>query len=512
MTRQLSGKLFQLIKSLSKSEKRHFKIISSRYAGEDQHLYVALFDAIDQQSEYDEEELKKNELFNKHFSKIKERLYEAVLKSLEGYLGTDSIESIIKKSIIQAEILYKKSLYNASRKILSKAKTLCIEYEKHIHLLEILSFERRLARILLLPDLKKYFEDSFETEKSTLQKIQNVHEFEKLSAEISLLSVSIVEARSKVELEPIRKIMSDHLLKDENNALSREAKFYFNMIHATCSELEGNHEQHHLYRKRMLEIFESLPVKIEERIIPYIFTLNNYIISCHRLLKYDSSFTIALKKLKDLPDSISKVTDDIRIKVFERSFTAELDKHLAENSFEHALDLIRANESFLEKYNDRISQNYKLSLAYKTGYIYFINQKHHDTLRWLNKIVNMSAPNDGEYYLRYAKMLSILNHYELGNLDLLEYLLKSTQRYLTSTNKTYRYESVIIHYFGKKIPKNHSRGKLLETYKELREELNLLKHDNYENKSFYYLDIISWVESKINNQPLLGIIKQRVIN
>ena len=51
-----SSELFNLIKSLTKSEKRFFKLSSSLQSGEKN--YLKIFDAIDEQDEYDEYALK----------------------------------------------------------------------------------------------------------------------------------------------------------------------------------------------------------------------------------------------------------------------------------------------------------------------------------------------------------------------------------------------------------------------------------------------------------------------
>ena len=53
-----STELFQLIKSLSKSEKRYFKLTSSLQSGDKN--YMKLFDAIELQDSYDEQEIKIN--------------------------------------------------------------------------------------------------------------------------------------------------------------------------------------------------------------------------------------------------------------------------------------------------------------------------------------------------------------------------------------------------------------------------------------------------------------------
>ncbi|MBK6611564.1 MAG: hypothetical protein IPG29_11960 [Sphingobacteriales bacterium] len=51
---QKSEPLFDLIKSLTKSEKRFFKIYSSRHVIGNENNYVKLFDAINQQPIYNE--------------------------------------------------------------------------------------------------------------------------------------------------------------------------------------------------------------------------------------------------------------------------------------------------------------------------------------------------------------------------------------------------------------------------------------------------------------------------
>ena len=52
-----SAELFDLVKSLSKSEKRFFKLSSSLQTGEKN--YLQIFDAIEKQPNYDEAALKK---------------------------------------------------------------------------------------------------------------------------------------------------------------------------------------------------------------------------------------------------------------------------------------------------------------------------------------------------------------------------------------------------------------------------------------------------------------------
>ena len=50
----------------------------------------------------------------------------------------------------------------------------------------------------------------------------------------------------------------------------------------------------------------------------------------------------------------------------------------------------------------------------------------------------------------------------------------------------------------------------LENYS--RDELKQYENDPYESRSFLYLDILSWLESKIKNVPIASIIRQKASN
>ncbi len=111
-TMKPSNQLFDLIKSLTKSEKRFFKLQSALQSGDKN--YVRLFDLIDKMNEYDEENVKKTfkgEKFIKHLPSEKNHLYKLILKALRSYYGETSVSSMLKQEIKNIEILYNKALF-----------------------------------------------------------------------------------------------------------------------------------------------------------------------------------------------------------------------------------------------------------------------------------------------------------------------------------------------------------------------------------------------------------------
>lgn len=125
MSKKASSHLHELIKSLTKSEKRYFKIYSSRHTIGEENNYIQLFDYIEQQEEYNEEILFqhfKGAAFLNKFSITKNRLYDSVIKALDAYHANNSLEAQLYKQLHASTILYDKGLYKQSLKLLLSAK------------------------------------------------------------------------------------------------------------------------------------------------------------------------------------------------------------------------------------------------------------------------------------------------------------------------------------------------------------------------------------------------------
>ena len=113
-----SNQLFLLIKSMSKQEKRYFRIFSSRNSNEKNNYYT-LYQVIDRQHEYDEEaivKLLKSHHFVNRLSIAKTRLYDQILKSLSSFHAQKSIDSdlfflTITTSKQRLQGIYQKIIY-----------------------------------------------------------------------------------------------------------------------------------------------------------------------------------------------------------------------------------------------------------------------------------------------------------------------------------------------------------------------------------------------------------------
>jgi len=113
--------------------------------------------------------------------------------------------------------------------------------------------------------------------------------------------------------------------------------------------------------------------------------------------------------------------------------------------------------------------------------------------------------NDNEQNLRrdiysFSRLFNIVIHYELENYDFLEYVVKSTNRYLSKQDRDYQIENVCIKHI-RKLAKTIDGVNRLEIFEKMDQEITELLKDQNERVVLEYFDIASWVKSKLNKTP-----------
>ncbi len=142
MPKQKSDVLFQLIKSLSGSEKRYCKL-QMRQFGEDQKI-LRLFDGIDRQPYFDEDALlQKDKMISpRQLSNLKAHLYDKIMHAMRSYYMKKNKDIQIRAYLDHAQILFDRGLYQQCLKSLKRAKRLALISDNLELRLEILRLEK----------------------------------------------------------------------------------------------------------------------------------------------------------------------------------------------------------------------------------------------------------------------------------------------------------------------------------------------------------------------------------
>jgi len=92
---------------------------------------------------------------------------------------------------------------------------------------------------------------------------------------------------------------------------------------------------------------------------------------------------------------------------------------------------------------------------------------------------------------------------------LLEYLIKSVYRFMAKMQNLSLVEEEMF-----KFLKNSfylSARKLQPEFEKLLNKIKHLEKSKFETRAFAYLDIISWLESKVYNKPVYEIIREKYL-
>ncbi len=495
--------LFQLIKSLSMQEKRYFKLSCSVQKGNKN--YLKLFDAIEKQSrqsgEYDERIIQQKESFKK-LPNLKNYLYTLILKSLESYHANMNIDSGLKSYMHHAAILFEKGLYEQCKKVITKAKALAEKYEKHLLLLELSDFEFELIRA---QSFKGKTENDMENWYAQRVRVNNKYstekEYERLSARMSMrIYKKGRTTRSDTDLSAYHDIINHRLLRTENNAMSYQSLYHYYRIQLAYFFALNDFTAVYSYSQKLIKLMEAHPHQIEEGLQLYVSALGN-LITCQANLKKYKEVELSLKKLKEINTKSSYVKSQL----FYITNNMNLIMCINTGEFDKGLNLIAPIQEELNK--NTLSKHAEMPLLYNIFYIYFGAGNYREARNYLNKIINDTTTDVRSDLYCFVKIINLIVHFELGNENLLEYIVKSTYRFLYKRNRLYKFETSILNFIRKKLPHIKSDKELIMSLKELKKEIEEVTKVSFEAKALDYFDFISWLESKISNKLFAEIVK-----
>lgn len=511
MSKTASNSIHELIQSLSKSEKRYFKILSSRHTIGEQNNYIRLFDFIESQQKYDEEALFKhfkNESFLNKFSITKNRLYEAIMKSLDAYHSSSSIDASIYRLLHGAEILYKKSLYKHCKKQLLSAERLAKKHDRYGLLVEINNRYKKLIETEGYHNIEtKALEKMYSDDLNYISKLNHYADLWKLKSELFLLLNNKGKARTKEELSKYNKL-TDQITKESTEAAQSFDSIYltnhiYSASYFASNEIEKSLE--HLYI--IIEQYKAKPIRIKQEPNVYFSTLSNVIYIESKLGNYKAAID-HLKELKSFPRTYKiDLNRDLEIKLFSSVNSIELSLLIYQGKYSEAAELAEPIGKGLSTYSSKISPLRKAYLSFKVAVAHFSLGNYHKALEWINSILNDGKLDQKEDLNSFVQIVDLLIHLELNHQDLLPYAIKNTQRFLKSRNRSYKFETIFLKYLNK-IAKSTDKFEEHQLLEKVLVEIEEIKNDDFEKTALEYFDFESWIHSKLKNKPMPQIRKE----
>lgn len=502
-----STELFSLIQTLTKSEKRFFKLNSSLQSGEKN--YLKLFDFIEKQSSYDEAELKAyfaNEKFIQHLPSEKNHLYKLVLKSLRAYYSDHSVKSQLKQDIKNVEILYQKALYKECAKFVKRAKKTAFDFEKFYYLFELIGWEKKLMEEDYEEGLFNHnLDDLIQEEARVIGQLSNLAEYHILYSKINYVFRSGGFTRNETERKVVEEISEYHLIKGKRTAISVRATSICYYIQGLCAASNRDYETALVNFRKTKAILEKNPKIKSDLPNRYIYTLT-FLMHCYLDLSDFENAEKMYSELCELSDKKEFKSLDSQVKIFSTAAIGKMQILNKQGEFEKAIEVIAEIDVKTARYSDKLNKEKLLLMDYSKAYAYFGIGDFKQSLKLINGVLNDNEKQLRQDVYSFARIFNLVIHFELGNYDFIEYESKSTSRFLNKHEKDYQIEKVFMKYI-KKIAKEDFGPDKKIIFEDFYGEVKELMKDPLEQVILEYFDVKSWLQSKVKRMDFAEVLK-----
>lgn len=510
ITKDQKDNLFSLVKSLTKSEKRQFKLYVGRLGVNSDSKFLNLFNLLDKAKTYNEAFILKSGIVKKQqLANVKAHLYKQILISLKLNPSHQNVRLQIREQQDFASILYHKGLYKQSLKILDKAKELAIANEEKNSAFEIVELEKVIE--------SQYITRSISTRADELAiQAKELSSLNVIASKLSNLSLQLYSTilktgyiRNEEEANMVINYFNKSLPKFKIEKLGFREKLWLYKANLWQSFLLQDFLNCYKYASKWVNLFYENPSMIN--LNPVFFLKgNNYLLEALFFIGNQPKFLEKFAEFEATVQNPNFPTDEnVASLVFLYTNFHSINQHFIDGSFEEGLHLIPKIEKALIPFSNRIDPHHKMIFYYKFASLHFGAGNNKECIKYLDKIISNKTLSMREDLLCFSRVLNLVAHYEAGLDYHLETLLRSTYKFLIKMNDLHEVQKEMIKFIrGLQDIYPHD---LKNAFKELHKTLKTFEDHPYERRAFLYLDIISWLESKIENKPVSQIIRTKYL-
>ncbi|MCA0933584.1 hypothetical protein LCM02_14055 [Lutimonas saemankumensis] len=508
MSMEKSDALFLLVKSLTKSEKRQFKLYAGRLGGNSEKNFIALFSILDKQEVFDEKQiLAKTNIKKQQLSNSKAHLYRQILVSLKLNPIHKNAKMQVREQLDFATILFNKGLHKQSLKVLDKAKSIALANEDTTLAFSIVELEKVVESQYITRSLSSRADDLISQSKDLGERTLMLSKLSNLSLQLYSMLLKKGYVSNDKDFEEVKTFFKKSLPEYDIKKLGLIEKLYLYKAYLWYSFIVQDFVAGYRYAQKWVDLFYYNPEMKRTNPVFYLKGIN-YLLESLFLIQHLTKFRSTLNFFEDeLNHQNFLINENTESLAFLYLYLNKINLYFLEGNFNLGLDLIPEVLEEIESRRLKIDDHHVMVFYYKFASLYFGASKYDQCIFYLDKIIKNRQLGMREDLLCFTRILNLVAHYEAGMDQNLEALIKSTYKFLIKMNELHLVQQRIISFLRNL--SNIYPHELKNAFVELHKELKVFENHPYEKRSFMYLDIISWLESKIENVPVETIIKQK---
>lgn len=436
----LSEPLLQLIATMSRQEKRYFKLHAAFYTKEQGNNLLRLFEAIERLKPSSSAELAaatRLEPYAKHLSLLKNQLTEQILDSLLSYGSSKKASHTLQRQIMHADLLTDRGLYTYAGKVLTRAEKKAVHTEEHLLHMEILYRERAL----LFKQVTSGFEDDirelYTKGKGILAEISSTGTYREMMDLMQVIATRYAANPTKADKQKMDDIVAE-LLQNKKEGLSFTNELTHHNILATYALLTNNTSNALAHYHSIVHLWRRHPAKIEERPGQYLRHLSNYL-NCLITEKKPAEFVEITQEIRNRL-SIAGSDPQIRFNLWN----LELLFYMNNGTIDACAETVAEVEHYLHSHTETIDFTTYITLCHTCSIYYFLQGRYARALEHINLLQREAGAAIKQDIQSFSQVFSLVAHYELKNHDILDNSIRSAKRYLKKNSASGALEKAVM--------------------------------------------------------------------
>lgn len=341
------------------------------------------------------------------------------------------------------------------------------------------------------------------------QMLAQTNQFSNLSLQMYALFLKRGFARNRKEYATVQDFFATHLPSIAFQDLDFWGQVFYCQAHLWRHHICQEFPQCYRYAQRWVDLFRDTPVMIGLNPALYLKGLHNLMFTLFNSAHY-ARFLEGFGTLQHFPEEYD-LDQDRNVEGLYRLYwyLQAINRHYMEGTFTEGLALVPELMQLIASERFNWDNHRIIVFYYRIACLYFGSGDFGQAIHYLNLIINQKNPDYRADIQCFARFLCLIAHFELGNERLVEYQIKSTYRFLLQMEDMHAVQKEVFR-FLRRTP-GMLPAALQEEFGQLHEKLLRLRDDPFERRPFLYLDIISWLECKLENRTVQAVIRDKFL-
>jgi hypothetical protein len=424
-----SDELFNLIKSLTPSEKRYFKIWASRHVIGKSNNYEKLYDAIDvlpDDKPYDEAAFKKSlrgKSYGKNLSDEKANLREILLKAMRVYNSEKTIEGKLYEMMQDIRFMLSKTLLEQGKALAKKAYAIAEERELLEEQLMLINYMRQSNPTAYD---KKRIQEEREWSAIEADVMRRLSCFQEVNIICDELTYLFATRQLNEEDEGTAKMLARLREIEKMPGITFLTLQMIITLYITVYGVKGMYDKCIELDNKLMTAWENSPDwRVQEEPLQYMLVLKNALVHLLRAERLEEMLPV-MEKMRQIPASELKVQSLL----FQEYWNHKILYLLNTNKYKEAMTILPDMRKGLREYGKVLSFKTRINIMGNIVLVLLKNEAYSELLIESAELTKVIQKNqEYNYQLREIKFWEFIAYFELGEYDKMENHIRASQRF-----------------------------------------------------------------------------------